>query len=72
MPGDTKINKTVCISRERYERLIECEKLVDLEFEERFSEPFIKELRESLKDYKEGRFKRFKTMKEAKRYLDTL
>lgn len=72
MPSDTEINKTVCISRERYEHLIECEKLVDLEFEDRFSESFIKEVRESVKDYREGRFKRFKTMKEAKHYLDTL
>ncbi|ODS30301.1 MAG: hypothetical protein SCARUB_04591 [Candidatus Scalindua rubra] len=66
------MKKTVCIPRERYEYLVECERLVDLEFEERFSETFIKEVKESEKDYKKGRFKRFKTIKEAKRYLDTL
>ena len=66
------MTRTVYISRERYEYLIECERLVELEFEERFSVAFIKEVKESVKDYKEGRFKRFKTVKEAKRYLNTL
>src|SRR3989304_5214168 len=54
------MTRTVYISRERYEYLIECERLVELEFEERFSAAFIKEVKESVRDYKEGRFKRFK------------
>ena len=66
------MNKTVCIPKERYEYLIECERLVDMEFEERFSETFIKEVRESEIDYEEGRFKEFKTMEEVKDYLDNL
>lgn len=50
------MKKPVYLSRERYEYLIECERLVELEFEERFSEAFIKEVKESMKDYKEGRY----------------
>ena len=64
--------KTICIPEERYEYLIGCERLVDMEFEERFAEKFIKEVKESERDYKEGKLKRFKTMKEVKHYLDNI
>ena len=66
------MSETVCIPRARYEYLVECERLVDMEFEEKFSEKFIKEVKESEKDYESGKYKRFKTFNEAKSYLDSL
>jgi len=46
--------KTVCIPRERYEYLIKCERLVDMEFEEKFSDAFIAEVKESEEAYGRG------------------
>lgn len=38
--------ETICITKERYEYLTKCERLVDMEFEENFSKMFVAEVRE--------------------------
>ncbi len=48
--------ETVCIPRERYEYLIKCERLVDMEFEEKFSDDFIAEVKEREEAYKRGEY----------------
>ena len=48
--------ETVCIPGERYEYLIKCERLVDMEFEEKFSDEFIAEVKESEEAYRRGEY----------------
>jgi hypothetical protein len=48
--------ETVCIPRERYDYLIKCERIVDMEFEEKFSDEFIAEVKESEEAYRRGEY----------------
>ena len=48
--------ETICIPWERYEYLIKCERLVDMEFEEKFSDEFIAEVKESEEAYARGEY----------------
>ena len=66
------MGSTICIPKERYEYLVKCERLVDMEFEETFSKQFIKEVQESEESYKKGEFIRVKTSKERKKLFDSL
>ena len=66
------MSETICIPRKRYEFLIECERLVDMEFEEKFSKEFIKEVRESEEAYKKGNFVRIKSAEDRKRLFESL
>ena len=66
------MSKTVCIPKKRYEYLVECERLVDLEFEEGFSEEFIKKVKESEEEYKRGEFVEVKDSEERRKLFDTL
>ena len=66
------MSDTICIPRERYEYLIKCERLVDMEFEDLFSDSFVKEVRDSEEDYESGRYDRFKYLKDARKHLDSL
>ncbi len=61
---------TVTIPKKEYELLLKCKRIVDSDFEEKFSEEFIKAIRESEEDYKRGDYLRFKSAKEAKKYFD--
>ena len=69
-----KYNKmeTICITKERYEYLTKCERLVDMEFEENFSKTFVVEVRESEEAYKKGEYKEVKSKKERKKLFDSL
>ena len=60
----------VTIPKEEYELLIRCRHIVESDFEEKFSEKFIKEIKESEEAYKRGDYIRFKNAKEAKKYFD--
>ena len=48
------MSETICIPKERYEFLLNCEKLVDSEFNEKFSKEFLKEVKESEEAFKKG------------------
>lgn len=63
-------SNTITIPKEEYELLLKCKRIVDSDFEEEFSEEFIKAIRKSEEDYKRGDFLRFKSAKEAKKYFD--
>ena len=64
--------ETVCIPRKRYEFLVECERVVDMEFEEKFSEKFIKEVKASEEAYKKGEFVRVRNSEERRKLFDSL
>ncbi len=64
--------QTVCITKKRYEYLIKCERIVDMEFEENFSKTFVAEVRESEEAYKKGEYKEVKSKKERKKLFDSL
>ncbi len=66
------MSETVCIPKERYEFLIGCERLVDMEFEERFSKKFIMEVKESKEAYNKGDFVRVEGSKERKKLFESL
>ncbi len=63
---------TVCIPRKRYEYLIKCERLIDMEFEESFSREFIEEVKESEGAYKTGEFVEVKSSDDRKKLFDSL
>ncbi|MEA3342701.1 MAG: hypothetical protein U9Q92_00910 [archaeon] len=63
---------TICIPKERYEFLIGCERLVDMEFDERFSKKFIMEVRESKEAYNKGEFVKVKDSKDRKKLFESL
>lgn len=60
----------VTIPKEDYELLLKCKHIVESEFEEKFSEKFIKAVKESERAYKEGKYVRFNNVKEAKAFFD--
>ncbi len=67
MEGDV-----VSIRREEFELLVKCRRIVDSDFEEKFSDEFIKAVKKSEKDYNKGRFIRFSSKEEMSKHLDAL
>ncbi|MCK5040287.1 MAG: hypothetical protein KAR87_04940 [Candidatus Aenigmarchaeota archaeon] len=64
--------ETVCIPRERYNYLTKCEHLVDMEFEEKFSDEFVAEVKESQKAYERGEFVEVNNEEERKKLFESL
>ena len=64
--------ENVCISRERYEYLIKCERLVDMEFEEKFSDEVIAEVKESEEAYRRGEYIEVKDKEEREKLFESL
>ncbi|KAF5437751.1 hypothetical protein C5S35_02465 [Candidatus Methanophagaceae archaeon] len=61
--------ETIRSPRKRYEYLIKCERLVDMEFEEKFSDEFIAEVRESEAAYARGEYIEVKDKEERREKL---
>jgi hypothetical protein len=66
------MSSTICIPRERYEHLIKCEKIVDSEFTEKFSEDFIRSVKESQAEYEKGDYTKIKDKKHRDKIFDEL
>jgi hypothetical protein len=64
--------ETICIPWKRYEYLIKCERLVDMEFEEKFSDEFIAEVKESEEAYRRGKYIEVKDKEEREKLLESL
>ena len=64
--------ETICIPWKRYEYLIKCERLVDMEFEEKFSDEFIAEVKESEEAYARGEYIEVKDKEEREKLLESL
>ena len=62
----------VKIPKEEYELLLRCKRIVESEFEENFSEDFIKAVRESEEAYKKGEYVRVKNSEERRKLFDSL
>ena len=60
----------VTIPKKEYELLVKCRRIVESEFEENFSEDFIKAVKESEEEYRKGNYLKFKNVEEAKRHFD--
>ena len=60
----------VTIPKKEYELLVKCRRIVESEFEENFSEDFIKAVKESEEEYRKENYPRFKNLEEAKRHFD--
>ena len=60
----------VSIPRDEFDFLVKCRRIVESEFEEKYSKKFIEEVKASEEAYKKGEFVRFKTVKEAKAFFD--
>ncbi len=66
------MSETVCIPKARYEHLVRCEKIIESEFNEDFSEDFIRDVKESEDAYKKGAFIEVKGAKDRKNIFDSL
>ena len=66
------VKETITIPKEEYALLVRCRHIVESEFEEKFSEKFIKEVKESEEAYKRGDYVKFRNAKEAKAYFDKI
>ncbi len=64
--------ETVCIPRERYEYLVKCERLVAMEFEEKFSDEFVAEVKESEEAYGRGEYSEVKNREEREKLFESL
>ena len=64
--------ETITIPKEEYEILVKCKHIVESDFEEKFSEQFIKEIKESEESYKRGEFIRVKNSEERRKLFDSL
>ncbi len=62
----------VTIPKEDYELLLKCKHIVESDFEEKFSEEFIKAVKESERAYKEGKYVRVKGSQERRKLFDSL
>jgi len=62
----------VTIPEKEYRLLKKCRKMVDSEFEERFTKKFIEDVRESEKAYERGEYVRCETSGERKRLFNSL
>ena len=60
----------VTIQKEEYELLVKCRRIVESEFEENFSEDFIKAVKDSEEEYRKANYLKFKNVEEAKRHFD--
>ena len=63
---------SVTIPKREYDILLKCKRIVESEFEGKFSEQFIKDIRKSEEEYAKGKFVRLKTSKELKKLFDSL
>ncbi len=64
--------ETITIPKEEYELLVKCKHIVESDFEEKFSEQFIKEIKESEEAYKRGDFVRVNGSEERRKLFDSL
>jgi hypothetical protein len=62
----------VTISKDEYELLLRCKHVVESEFEEGFSEEFVRQVNESEDAYKKGNFVRVKNSHERRKLFDSL
>ena len=62
----------VTIPKEEFELLVKCRRIVDSDFEEKFSDEFIKAVKKSEEDYKKGKFIRFSSKEGMIKHLDAL
>jgi len=62
----------VAIPKDEYELLVKCRHIVESDFEESFSENFIKAVKESEEDYKKKRFVRIKNLQDRKKLFDSM
>ena len=68
--NDKMTSKLVTIPKEEYDLLIKCKKIIESDFEEKFSEEFILAVKESEKEYRNGEYLKFKNAEEAKKHFD--
>lgn len=64
--------ETVTIPKDEYELLVKCRHIVESDFEEKFSEEFIKDVKESEEAYKNGDFVNVKNSEERKKLFGSL
>jgi len=63
---------TINISRDEYELLVKCRHIVQSEFEENFSEKFIKAVMKSEEDYRKGKIVRIRNSQERRKLFDAM
>jgi hypothetical protein len=66
------MSETICIPKERYEFLLNCEKLVESEFNEKFSKEFLKEVKKSEEAFKKGEYIEVKSSSDRDQIFDSL
>lgn len=66
------VSDVVTIPKKEYELLVKCKHIVESEFEENFSDEFIKAVKESEEEYKRGEFVRVKNSEERRKLFDSL
>ena len=64
--------ETICIPRQRYEYLLKCERVIDMQFEEKVSKEFIMDVKKSEEAYKKGEYIEVNSKKERKRLFNSL
>lgn len=66
------MSETVTIPKKEYDRLIKCKRIVESEFEEKFSKKFIEDIKKAEEEYRKGEFVEVKNSEERKKLFDSL
>ena len=66
------MSDTVCLPKDRYDFLLKCEKLVDAEFNEKFSKGLVKAVAASEEAYNKGDFIEVKDSDARKKLFESL
>lgn len=64
--------ETVTIPKDEYNLLVKCRNIVKSEFEGKYSEKFIRDIKESEEAYRKGEFVRVTNSKERRTLFDSL
>ena len=66
------MTETVTIPREDFELLKKCQRIVESDFEEKFTKKFVEDVKKARQEYEKGEFVKFSSKKAALDYLDSL
>lgn len=66
------MSETVTIPKKEYKLLIKCKRIVESEFEEKFSKKFVEDIKKAEEEYRKGNFVEVKSSEERKNLFDSL
>lgn len=67
-----KMAETITIPKEEYNDLMDCRKVIELEYDQQLSKELLKKLKETQQSIKQGKGTRLNSLEELEAYFDKL